>query len=116
MLFRKTGMMIAALVVFAICTLTVSVAEAANLRIINRSGSDIHAIYISSSGSRDWEENIIEGEYLPSGNEFTIDVRANYRFFDLRVEDRSGNSVDYFEFPGRTRVITIRRGGQSEYE
>ena len=116
MLFRKTGMMIAALAVFAICTLTVSIAEAGNLTIVNMSGKALHAIYISSSGSSDWEENIIEGEYLPSGNELTINVRANYRYFDLRVEDRAGNSVDYFEFPGKTRTIVLRGGGRSEYE
>ena len=116
MLFRKANVMIVALAIVAICAFAASNAEAASLRILNNSASDLHAIYLSSSGSNDWEENVIEGKYLPSGNKLTINVRVKYQQFDLRVEDKDGNYEDYFEFPGNTRAIVIHGGGECEYE
>ena len=89
-------------------------AEAATLTLVNQSASEIHAIYISDSGSNDWEENVIEGYMLPSGNQLDIQI-PSYRSFDLRVEDEDGDYEDYRNFPGNTRQITIRGGGQSQY-
>jgi len=91
-------------------------AEASTLTIQNTSASDIYAIYISDSGTNEWEENIIEGNYLPSGNELKITINGSYNKFDLRVEDGDGNSEDYTEFPGKTSVITLSGGGESEYK
>jgi hypothetical protein len=89
-------------------------AQAASLKIINQSASEIHAIYISDSGSNDWEENIIDGYKLPSGNQVDIQI-PSYKKFDLRVEDKGGNYEDYSEFPGNTRQITLKGGGDSAY-
>ena len=108
---KLTAAMLTCLIVLVF---SVAGAEAATITLVNKSASEIHAIYISDSGSNDWEENVIEGYMLPSGNQLNIQIPA-YRSFDIRVEDRNGNYEDYHEFPGNTRQITIMGGGQSQY-
>ena len=108
---RAVATSLACLIVFA---LSQTGAQAASLKIINRTASEIHAIYISDSGSNDWEENIIDGYMLPSRRQVDIQI-PKYKNFDLRVEDNRGNSEDYTGFPGNTRQITLQGGGDSEY-
>ncbi|MDR2488177.1 MAG: hypothetical protein LBD42_01545 [Desulfovibrio sp.] len=93
-----------------------SAAQAGSLNLVNQSASDIHAIYICDSGADNWEENLIAGYKFPSGNQLTIQIQGSYRSFDLRVEDGEGNSEDYFDFPGNTKSIVIKGGGDSEYQ
>ena len=90
-------------------------AQAGNLKPVNKSASEIHAIYISDSGAEDWEENLIEGYLLPPGNDLTIQIHGSYHQFDLLVEDDMGNDEDYRNFPGSTTMITIKGDGESEY-
>jgi hypothetical protein len=35
--------------------------------------------------------------------------------FDLRVEDEDGNYLEFYEFPGNTTQITLRRDGTADY-
>lgn len=114
MLFKKSVMLMVIMLFVAAFAYTPE-AEAATLKVTNNSASEIHAIYISGSGTDDWEENIIDGYMLPSGNEVDIQV-PNYRSFDLRVEDEDGNYEDYHDFPGKTRHIVLQGGGDSEYQ
>lgn len=100
---------------FLFFTLSLSTAQAGSLTIVNQSASNINAIYISDSGASDWEENIIGGSTLPSGNEITVQIQGRYNKFDLRVEAVGGGEEDYYEFPGSTTRIAIKGGGQSEY-
>ena len=89
-------------------------AQAATLKLTNKSSSDLHSIYISPSGTDNWEENIIEGMMLPSGNEVDVEI-PNYQSFDLMVKDDQGGEEDYRDFPGKTKQITIQGGGQSTH-
>ena len=91
-------------------------AHAGSITIVNQSASNLNAIYISDSGEGDWEENIIEGLTLPSGNELEVQINGSYSKFDLRVEAAGGGEEDYYEFPGKTRRIIIKGGGNSEYQ
>jgi hypothetical protein len=91
-------------------------AQAGSLTIVNRSTSILSAIYISASSEDDWEENLLDGSRLSPGKEFTIQIRGSYRKFDLRIEAADGGEEDYFEFPGNTKRIIIKGGGDSEYQ
>ncbi len=113
MSFRKNILALVAFTAFALTSLTV---QAATLKLVNASASQIHAIYLSDSGSDDWEENVIDEYILPSGNELDIQIQGSYEQFDLRVEDGNGNYEDYSNFPGKTKKITIKGGGNSEYQ
>lgn len=115
MLLRKhqvVKFVMALIVLFAFAPM----AEAAALKIANKSASEIHAIYISDSGTDEWEENIIEGYLLPSGNELSVQINGSYDSFDVRVEDEAGNYEEYSGFPGKTRKIEIHGGGESKYQ
>ena len=91
-------------------------ALAQTLNIDNQSSSDLTAIYISDSGSDDWEENLLpEGYVLPAGNNVDVNIQGSYNSFDLRIEAESG-SEDYMGFPGGASSIVLYGGGQSEYE
>ena len=109
--FKKAliGAGLAGVLVFA------SSAYAQTLTLINGSTSDLDGVYISASATDDWEENLIEGKILPSGNQLTITINGQYDKFDLRVESK-GASEDYTEFPGNTTQITIHGGGQADYQ
>lgn len=89
-------------------------AQAGVVKIINKTTSEIHAIYISSSSAQTWEENIIEGSYLPPGHELDIKI-PNYKAFDLRIEDDEENYEDYTDFPGSTKEIELHGGGDASY-
>lgn len=113
MLLRK-NMMFMVIVVFVAAFAYAPEAKAAKLRLTNKSASEIHAIYISDGGASDWEENIIDGYRLPSGN--TVDIQIpKYGTFDLRVEDDEGNHEIYYDFPGKTTEIVLKGNNDSEY-
>ena len=92
-------------------------AFAGTLTLVNGSSSDLSGIYISDSGTNSWEENLVpEGSVLPAGNYIDVNIQGSYNKFDLRVESTEGGYEDYFEFPGNVSKITIKGGGESEYQ
>jgi hypothetical protein len=111
--FQKGLLLLAAFTAFAFAPLA---AEAGTLTLVNASASQLNAIYISDSGADEWEENLIQGYVLPSGNELSIQIQGSYSKFDLRIEAAGGGEEDYYEFPGNTRRIVIKGGGDSEYQ
>ena len=115
MSFRK-HLVVTAIMVFVAAFAFAHAADAARLKLLNNTASDIHAIYISDSNTNNWEENIIEGYMLPSGNELDIEIPGTYKNFDLRVEDEDGNSENYQAFPGKTKQIILNGAGESEYQ
>ena len=91
-------------------------ASAQTLTIINSISSDITAIYISSSATDNWEENIIpDGYVLPSGNQIDVQINGQYDQFDLRVEAGDA-SEDYTGYPGNTTAIEIQGAGNTQYQ
>jgi hypothetical protein len=110
----KKGLVVLA-AVFVLLFASVA-AHAATISIRNNTGIDIWYLYISSSGTRNWEEDVLGNDILEAGETLRVNVRGSYRMFDLRVEDSSGNSIDFFEFPGNTTQITLRRDGSADYQ
>ncbi len=87
------------------------------LTVINRSSSNISAIFLSDSNTSDWEENLLpDGYVLPYGNQIDITILPRYKRFDLRVESTDGGAEDYMEFPGSTTVTQLNGRGEVEYE
>jgi len=85
------------------------------LTLVNATSSQISAIYISDSGTDDWEENIIEGYILPPGNKIDVQIQGSYQNFDLRIESTDGGEEDYIKFPGKTTYIEFKGAGNSNY-
>ena len=65
--------------------------------LINFTGTSLHAVYISSSDSTGWEENILAGVDLADGDR--IDVRFNpaesAALWDIRVEGVDGRYAEW---------------------
>lgn len=113
--FGKKTLTVLIMAFFMVAALA-TLASAGTLTLVNKSASDIHAIYISDSNSNDWEENILEGYMLPSGNQVDIQIEGSYNSFDLRVEDEDGSYEDYSGYPGHTSQIVLHGGGRSEFQ
>lgn len=90
-------------------------ASAASFTLINGTSSEISEVYISATGVDDWEENIIEGYVLPSGNQVKVNI-PNYNQFDLLIRSSDGGEEDYREFPGNVSSITLEGAGNSSYQ
>ena len=103
-----------ALAVFTVFSLTALTAEA--LTVINRTSSTITGLYISATGTPDWEENILAGQTIAPGGRFNIEIRGGtYEQFDMRIESPDGVE-EYAAFPGTTTVIEIQGEGKTSHK
>lgn len=64
-----------------------------SLEVVNDSGEDIWAIYISPSDSSQWGDNWLGGDRLPDGESYTFtDIEPGT--YDLRADDGFNNAID----------------------
>lgn len=69
-----------------------------NLTIINQTGVDIYQLYMSPSGSEDWEEDLLEGEVFENGTELVIEFEdIDGGLWDLLIMDKAGNSLEWHQ-------------------
>lgn len=63
----------------------------------NRTGVEIHALYITPRDSDDWGEDILGVDTLPSGEnlEITFSRKEKAKYWDLRVEDEDGAYIEW---------------------
>lgn len=63
----------------------------------NMTGVEINSLYVSPHDSNDWEEDILGQDTLPSGEsvKITFDDRDKHVHWDLKVTDKSGNSLEW---------------------
>jgi hypothetical protein len=63
----------------------------------NATGVEIHELYVSPHDSKDWEENILGRDTLPSGEslKITFNDREQNSNWDLRVVDGKGASIEW---------------------
>jgi hypothetical protein len=90
-------------------------AHASTISIRNDTVIDIYYLYISSSGSNDWEEDVLGNNILEAGDTLRVNVSGSYHMFDLRVEDDSGGYIEFFKFPGNATQIVLKRDGSADY-
>lgn len=77
---------------------TPAMAEDLYFKLVNLAGSDIVAFHVSHTGTKRWEENLIAGRYIPSGNELDIIIGDGRRTcnYDILTKFRDGSkSEDY---------------------
>ena len=83
-------------------------AEDLEFKLINRSSTDLVGFYVSRSGTNEWEENLIEGAYLPAGNIVSVliadgldvcnyDIRGEFSD-ESEAEDYDINLCDLGEY------------------
>ncbi len=62
----------AVLALLALFLTAPAVAEDLEFILVNESGSDLVGFNVSAASSDAWEENLLEGGYLPPGNEIAV--------------------------------------------
>lgn len=77
----------------------------------NTTGVDIYAVYVGSSDSEEWGDNLLdEGEVIEDGGDIEIEFAPgeDQESWDLRVEDEEGNSLNFMEvelLPANTVIL-----------
>ena len=65
--------------------------------LVNKTGVEIHAVYITPHDGDDWEEDILGRDTLPNGE--TVDIKFHREEtaenWDLRIEDSKGNAIEW---------------------
>ena len=63
----------------------------------NKTGIEIHALYVAPHSSDDWGEDILGQKTLEPGKSIDIKFRRSEKaaHWDLRVEDEAGHSVSW---------------------
>jgi hypothetical protein len=71
-----------------------------SVTIVNESSATIVEIYGSNTGTKDWEENLLGGDSLPSNSEVEVDFNdeTGYCMFDFLIifEDKSEMTEEKF--------------------
>ena len=91
-------------------------AEAGVIMIRNATGFTLTEIYISDSGTDDWEEDVLGQDVLEDGETLRLTVNGSYSQFDMAAVDDEGDSVGWYELPGGATQITIYGDGTAEYK
>ncbi len=94
----RFGAVVAALVLCVFLGGPMAHAGAQDCVIVNRTGSDIHGLYISLSSSEDWEENMIEGSVLSDGDSIEINFSGfdkSRSHWDIMVTDENEDSLTF---------------------
>ena len=70
---------------------------AQDFSLVNKTGVEIHAVYISPHDADDWEEDILGRDTLPTGESVDIKFHRNETAenWDLRIEDSKGNAIEW---------------------
>jgi hypothetical protein len=82
-----------------------------DFRLENRTGINIHSIYIASHDSEEWGEDLMEDDILRDGEDLDIEFhpKAGARLWDLRIEDKDGDSVEWEAIdPTKFEFLTLK--------
>ena len=65
--------------------------------LINSTGVEINALYVTPHNSKEWGEDILGVDTLDSGKEVSIEFpnKIKSKIWDLRVEDEDGNYIEW---------------------
>ena len=63
----------------------------------NKTGSDLHRLYVSGSGREGWGDEILRGTVLKNDNQLTLvlTVDKNNLKWDIKAYDSDGTSVEF---------------------
>jgi len=63
----------------------------------NRTGVEIHEVYVSPRTANEWEEDVLGKNTLADGDsvKITFEDREKHAHWDLKVVDSKGNSIEW---------------------
>lgn len=65
--------------------------------LVNRTGVEIHELYIAPSAQPEWEEDVLGANVLPVGDSIhiTFPMDASVDLWDMKVVDSEGNDLQW---------------------
>jgi hypothetical protein len=72
-------------------------AQADDLTVVNKTGFDIHALYMTLANAKEWGADILGVDTLARNNQVTIvfTKKEKLKLWDLRVEDATGAFIEW---------------------
>ncbi len=88
-------MLLMALMGLSILTATNAVAGEQDFTVVNRTGVEIHKLFVAPHSSDEWGEDILGKDTLEDGEtlDITFDRHESAAHWDLRVEDSEGHAI-----------------------
>jgi len=80
-----------------VSTMEVSAQAAQDFTLVNKTGVEIHALYVTPHNADEWGEDILGADTLLANE--TLDIsfsrKERAKFWDLRVEDEDGAFIEW---------------------
>lgn len=92
MVCSKKRLLIGMLMVMIMVLPSVGLAGSQDFNLINDSAVDIVGLWVAPANSDNWEENLLEGAYLPAGYSvpITFDNSNNVQWWNIKIKDSNG--------------------------
>lgn len=83
-----------------VTTAEVSAQAAQDFMVVNKTGIEIYALYVTPNNSDDWGDDILGADTLPNNNELDIVFARKEKatYWDIRIEDADGNYIEWDKF------------------
>ena len=83
-----------------VTTTEVSAQAAQDFMVVNKTGIEIYALYVTPNNSDDWGDDILGADTLPNNNELDIvfNRKEKATYWDIRIEDADGNYIEWDKF------------------
>lgn len=90
-------MLFAAAIFFAVALVPAAMAGDQDFTVLNKTGIEIHELYVTPHDSDDWEDDILGEDTLVNGAEVDIKFsrKEKAKLWDLKVVDADGNEVTW---------------------
>ncbi|HMS08784.1 MAG TPA: hypothetical protein PKE66_04835 [Pyrinomonadaceae bacterium] len=94
--FGRIGLIVVLCMVYAIGTQATAQGKQ-DFIVVNKTGVEIYAMYVSPHTARDWQEDVLGAETLLPNESLLITFARKERnvLWDLRVEDDEGNFIEW---------------------
>lgn len=85
------------LLLLALSSLSFASNDELDFKLVNSTGINIYSIYIAPHESKEWGDDVMKQDILRDGESvnLTFHPKAKSPIWDLRIEDKDGNSVEW---------------------
>lgn len=65
--------------------------------VVNETGIEIYALFVSPSGEKNWGDDILTTDTLPTGSstDIVFDTEVEEQYWDLMIADSAGTTVEW---------------------
>lgn len=90
--------LVAAFVLTMVLFAAVAQAGVQDFTLVNNTGYDIHYVYVSSTQSQSWEEDVLGSSILYNGTSvnITFNAPADQCTWDLKVIDQDSDAFEFY--------------------